>query len=129
MTMYSADRRYPFFWIGLESLFGSNDTNEVSYKLCQRIALFLADNPQDARALFQKAKTCYNTRSKIIHGRWENDPKIEVVMADTEAIVRTTFRRLLGDPLILMTFISKKRDTFLEDWVFSRSTDPPAFPT
>ena len=94
MTMYSADRRYPFFWIGLESLFRSNDTNEVSYKLCQRIALFLADNPQDARALFQKAKTCYNTRSKIIHGRWENDPKIEVVMADTEAIVRTTFRRL-----------------------------------
>src|SRR6266446_6919910 len=33
LTMASPDRRYPFFWMGLESLFGSDDTNEISYKL------------------------------------------------------------------------------------------------
>lgn len=59
LTMYSADRRYPFFWIGLESLFGSDETNEIGYKLAQRIAFFIANNPEDARSLFKKVKTCY----------------------------------------------------------------------
>ena len=67
-------------------------------------------------------------RSIIIHGRWQNDPKIDDVMADTEGIVRTVFRRLLENPEMLGTFISKKRNEFLEEWVFSRSTDPPPFP-
>jgi hypothetical protein len=49
-------------------------------------------------------------------------------MADTEALVRTAFRKLLADPQMLKVFISKKRDAFLEDWVFSRSTDTPPFP-
>jgi Apea-like HEPN len=106
LTMYSADRRYPFFWMGLESLFGANDGGEISYKLCQRIAFFLADDPGVARELFRKAKTCYNMRSKIIHGRWKNDPDIDSVMADTESIVRTVFRHILDDPEMLTTFIS-----------------------
>jgi hypothetical protein len=123
LTMYPADYRYPFFWMGLEALFGADDNSgEISYKLCQRIAFFLADTPEVARELFRKAKTCYNTRSKIIHGRWKDDPKIDIVMADTEAIARTVMRRLLDNPQMLKTFISKQRDRFLEDWVFSRDT-------
>jgi len=128
LASYSADRRYPFFWIGLEALFGASNPNEISYKLCQRIAFFLAKTPEDARSLFKRARNCYNTRSKIIHGRWEHDPAIDLVMADTEAIVRTALRHLLDDPRMLQTFISKRRDEFLEDWVFSRSTDPPPYP-
>jgi hypothetical protein len=129
LTMYPPDHRYPFFWMALEALFGTDDTGETTYKLCQRIAFFLADSPDVARDLFKKTKTCYNTRSKIIHGRWKDDPKIEVVMADTEAIARTALRHLLDNPDMLKTFISKKRDKFLEDWVFSRSMDPPPYPT
>lgn len=49
-------------------------------------------------------------------------------MADTEAIARTALRLLLDNPDMLRTFISKHRDRFLEDWVFSRSTNPPPFP-
>lgn len=54
LTMYSVDRRYPFFWMALEALFGSNETTELSYKLAQRISFFLAETPADARDLFQK---------------------------------------------------------------------------
>jgi hypothetical protein len=128
LTMYSADRRYPFFWLGLEALFGANESGEIACKLSQRIAFFLAGNPKDARDLFRMAKRCYNTRSKIVHGRWDNDPKIDAVMYDTEAIVRTVLRDLLTKPDMLKTFLSKQRDQFLEDWVFSRSTDPPPYP-
>ena len=67
-------------------------------------------------------------RSTIIHGRWKNDPKIDEVMYDTEAIVRTALRRLMDDPQMVKTFVSKHRNEFLEDWVFSRSTDPPPYP-
>jgi hypothetical protein len=128
LTTDSADRRYPFFWMALESLFGADDTAEIGYKLAQRIAFFLADTPDIARDLFRKVKTCYKMRSTIIHGRWKDDPKIDDVMYDSEAIVRTVFRRLLADPQMLRTFLSRQRDKFLEDWVFSRSTDPPPYP-
>jgi hypothetical protein len=109
----------------LEALFGANESGEIAYKLSQRIAFFLAENPKDARDLFRMVKRCYNTRSKIVHGRWDNDPKIDAVMYDTEAIVRTVLRNLLTKPDMLKTFLSKHRDQSLEDWVFSRSTDPP----
>jgi len=129
LTMYSADIRYSLFWVGLEALFGADDSSgEISYKLAQRISFFLADNPEDARALFRRVKKCYGIRSRIVHGRWENDPAIDAGMADTEAIIRTVVRHLLDSPDLLRTFISKHRDKFLEDWVFSRATDPPPFP-
>jgi len=132
LTLNSADLRYACFWMGLEALFGAEDGTEVTYKLSQRIALFLADSPQVARDLFRKAKTCYRTRSKIIHGRWEHDPKIDGVMADTESIVRTVLRHLADYPDLLTTFMSRGRDKFLEDFVFSHAASvlpkraPPA---
>jgi hypothetical protein len=57
-----------------------------------------------------------------------DDPKIDECMADTEGIARTAFRHLLDKPELLKTFISNQRDSFLEEWVFSRSTDPPPCP-
>ncbi len=118
----------PFFWMALESLFGADDANEIGYKLAQRISFFLADTPEVARDLFRKVKTCYKMRSTIMHGRWKEDPKIDDVMADTEAIIRTALRDLFADPELVKTFISKQRDKFLEEWVFSRKTDPPPYP-
>jgi hypothetical protein len=77
-------------------------------------------------AFFEKVKTCYTTRSKIVHGRSEKYPDIDEVMADTEAIVRTAFRKLLDPPTVLSAFISRERNEFLETWILSRSFDPPA---
>ena len=126
--MYSADRRYPFFWMALESLFGADDAADIGYKLAQRISFYPGDTPEVARDLFKKVKACYRMRSIIIHGRWKDDPKIDDIMYTSEAMVRTVLRDLLADPELLRTFISKDRDKFLEDWVFSRQTHRPPFP-
>lgn len=53
-------------WTGLEALFPS-----VQHEVTFRIALYLAQlcaGEQDRRELFQRAKSAYNTRSKIAHG-------------------------------------------------------------
>lgn len=49
-------------------------------------------------------------------------------MYDTEALVRIALLRLLDDPKMVKIFVSKHRNEFLEDWVFSHSTDPPPYP-
>lgn len=114
LTMDPVDHRYPFFWMALEALFGPNDSGETAFKLCLRIGFFLGgDNHQIARDIFKMAKTCYGMRSKIIHGRWKDDPKIDGVMADTEAIARTALRRVIENPDMLRVFMSKDRDGFL----------------
>ena len=119
--MNPVDYRYPFFWMALEALFGPNDPGETTFKLCQRIGFFLGgDNLEIARDIFKKAKTCYGMRSRIVHGRWKDDPNIAGVMADTEAIARTALRHVLEHPNLLQVFMSKDRDGFLDELVFSR---------
>jgi hypothetical protein len=129
LTSYQPDYRYPLFWQGLESLFGADDNSwGITRRLCDRISFSLADNKVTQQQLFDKVKACYKTRSEIVHGRWEEGPEIELVMADTEGIVRTVVRHLLEKPGMLETFISAHRDSFLEEWVQSKSLDPPPFP-
>jgi len=128
LTMNQADLRYALFWIALEALFGTTETSETTYKLALRISFFIAGNVPDTESIFKKVKTCYTMRSKIVHGRSEKYPEIEEVMADTEAIVRTSFRKLLDPPTLLPAFLSKRRNDFLETWILSRSFDAPAWP-
>ena len=138
LLSYYPDYRYPLFWQGLESLFTA-DTQErgvtkrlrdrgVTKRLRDRISYFLADNAQDQRNLFKKVGDCYETRSKIIHGRWDEGPEIESRMADTENIARTVVRHILETPGMLGAFISLKRNGFLEEWAKSKSFVPPEFP-
>jgi hypothetical protein len=96
LTMNSEDLRYSLFWIGLEALLGPDDSGEIVYKLSQRVALLISNSAEEARENFRKAKGCYNTRSKIVHGRWNGDPKMLLQMADTEAISRSILLRVLG---------------------------------
>ncbi len=116
LTMYPADYRYPFFWLGLEALFGDEDyTRGFTTRLCQRVAFFIADNQDDVRSIYDKAQRCYKMRSTIIHGRWENDPAIEDVMYDTEAIWRTGLRLLMDRPDVLAKFLGSERDQYLKE--------------
>ena len=130
LLSYFPEYRYPLFWQGLESLFTSEAKMwKVTERLCGRISYFLAGNAQDQQKLYDMADACYDTRSKIIHGRWDEGPELESRMADTEAIVRTAVRHILEKPGMLDAFISLKRDDFLEAWVQSKSFVPPPFPT
>jgi len=130
LLSYFPDYRYPLFWQGLESLFTSETkTWKVTERLCARISYFLADNAQDQQHLFDMVDACYETRSRIIHGRWDEGPEIENRMAETESIVRTVVRHILEKPGMLDTFVSLKRDDFLETWVQSRSFVTPPVPT
>src|ERR1035438_281845 len=81
-------------------------------------------NQQD---LFDKANICYDTRSKIIHGRWQPGTEINQPMADTEAMVRTVVRHLLERPGMIGAFVSPKRDDLLDAWVQSKAFTPPPF--
>jgi hypothetical protein len=125
LTTNEADIRHSLLWIALEALFGDEgNSGEITHKLAERIALFLANTPEDARELYQKAKNSYGKRSVIVHGRFNNDSAIGEFMADTEAIVRTAFRLLLDNPDLLNTFTSKQRNVFLNDLIFSRAASP-----
>jgi hypothetical protein len=127
LLSYLPDYRYPLFWQGLESLFTS-DTKwwKVTERLRDRISYFLANNDTDQQNLSQTVDDCYAMRSRIIHGRWDEDPEIEARMADTENIVRTVIRHILVKPGMLEPFLSLKRDDFLEAWVQSKSYTPPS---
>jgi hypothetical protein len=121
LTTNQIDIRYSLLWISLEALLGDEDGGEIIHKIAERIALFLASTPTEARQLFHKAKNSYSMRSKIVHGRYYDDPKINQLMADTEAIIRDAFRHLLHNPELLKTFTSKKsRNEYLGDLIFSR---------
>jgi hypothetical protein len=115
------DIRYSLFWIGIEALFGpESSSGEITYKLSQRIAFLTAADPVQAKQMFKDVKKCYGMRSTIVHGRWNDDPKMDEMTGTTERIVRASFLRILRDHDLLDKFQSKDRDPFLEDMVFSR---------
>lgn len=127
LTSYPADLRYPLFWQGLESLFGSEtDTSGVSKRLRDRISYFLADNHYTQLELHDRVKACYAERSAIVHGRWEDSREFhDVHMYTTEVIVRTVVRHIADKPGMLDNFLSSERDAFLEAWVNSKAFVPP----
>lgn len=129
LVSYTADYRYPLFWQGLESLFGSDDdTRGISRRLRERISFFLADEVATQKKLCDMVKSCYKTRSEIVHGRWEEGPEIDDRMAETEAIVRTVVRHIADKPGMLGAFLSSKRDGWLDAWVQSKAFMPPPLP-
>jgi hypothetical protein len=131
LTSYPGDMRYPLFWQGLESLFGSDEeTFGVSKRLRDRISYFLATDPKIQKDLHDRVKACYAKRSEIVHGRWEDSEEFHKVhMYDSEAIVRTVTRHIADKPGMLGAFLSPKRDDFLEAWVQSKAFAPPPVPS
>src|SRR5262249_9372186 len=104
VTSYEPDYRYPLFWQGLESLFGADAPKAgLTKRLCKRISLFIAETAAAQRDLYEKVEACYNTRSAIVHGRLEEWPDVELVMSDTEAIVRTVIRHLACNSEMMRT--------------------------
>lgn len=107
--------RYALFWMTLEALFGPEDAREMTFRLSQRVALFLADDQAEAKQLFAMAKRNYGFRSKIVHGRWTEEPDGLARMAEVENLVRRSFGCILSDEALRDTFAGKGREAYLDE--------------
>jgi len=125
LQMNEEEVRYLLFWIALEALFGPEDAREMTFRLSQRVSLFLAENPSEARDLFARAKTGYAFRSKVAHGRWKENPDGLALMAEVETFVRRSLVGLLQDPELTKTFLGNDREPYLDDLVFSTWANEP----
>jgi hypothetical protein len=115
------DLRYLLHWIVLEALFGPQDPREASFRLAQRIGLFLESNPVDRKRLFKDAREAYQYRSKIVHGRklsGVTETKLTALIATTDSIVRQALTQILTMPDILVWMDGKDRESALDDLAF-----------
>jgi Apea-like HEPN len=131
LRSYYAEYRYPLFWQGLESLFGSeNEWYGINKRLRNRISYFLADDATSQKEISEIVEDCYRVRGEIVHGRQAidsncDDEKMEEAMERTENIVRTVVRHILQKPDLLAVLLSSWRDEYLEKWVTSKMFSPP----
>jgi hypothetical protein len=114
--------RYLLQWIVLEALFGPDNSNETTYRLSQRIGIFVGDEGPRQKELYRLSKDAYSVRSKIVHGaklmKMTPEKSIEMSTA-TEDLIRVALRKILGSPKYTAEFDSRERDTILDDLVFS----------
>ena len=120
LQMNMREIRYLLLWIALEALYGPEDAREITFRLAQRMALFLAEDTSEARKIFAAAKKGYRFRSKVAHGRWKQEPTADLQIAEAETFVRQSLLKILGDSQLTATFRGKGRETYLDDLVFSR---------
>jgi hypothetical protein len=113
--------RFMQMWIAMEALFGPEDAREITYRISQRIALFLIAEKRNAFDLFQEVKSSYSWRSKVAHGlrlnKLETDES-EVLSYSIEQLVATSLKKILLDPNLVKTFDGAQREEFLDSLVF-----------
>jgi hypothetical protein len=108
--------RYLLLWVALEALFGADA--EITYRISQRLALFLAKSQNEARELFEQAKRGYGLRCRVAHGSWEQNDKTTALTAITETLARRSFIQMLESQDTLKPFLDKQREPFLNDLAF-----------
>jgi hypothetical protein len=118
LQMNMEEVRYLLWWIALEALFGPDDAREISYRLAQRVALFLAADRESARNMFLAAKKGYSARSQVVHGHWRANPESDELMATTEAMIRQSMTRILLDDHLEERFLGRDRETYLDELLF-----------
>jgi len=122
LTTKNWDHRYLNLWIALESLFGPDDPKEITYRMSQRIAFFLAENRAEARNVFELAKKGYKWRSKIVHGRSLDSldaQDSEQMLFAAEDLIRRSLNQILDDTKLIKKFNSHNRESYLDNLVFS----------
>ncbi len=113
--------RYLMLWLAVESLFGPENPGETTFRLSQRVALFLDGRSEEAKNLFKDIKTGYNWRSKIVHGlRLKKIKQEEAVklISKLEDVIRRAFTKILSDVSLLNSFGGSSREKYLEELIF-----------
>lgn len=113
--------RFLILWLVLESLFGPEDPREITFRLSQRIALFLSKDRAVARGLFSQVKANYAWRSKVVHGlRLEKltAEKSDELIIQLEDLVRHSIVTILSDQSLASVFDTTDREDYLDGLVF-----------
>src|SRR5207245_5193878 len=105
-------------WVAFDALFGPEDGREITYRLSQRLGFLLGSNRNEAKELFQTARTGYGFRSKIVHGRWKEDPTATIRMAEAESLFRAALAKIIETPTLVNVFSTREREGFLDNLVF-----------
>ena len=113
--------RFLLMWIALEGLFGPDDPKEITYRLSQRLALFLSsEDKKNAKPLYDVIKKAYGWRSKVVHGmRLNNLPEDDSddILYNAEKWIRLSLVKILSDPKLL-TMFNENRETYLDNIIF-----------
>ena len=114
--------RYLTLWIALEALFGPAQAAETTYRLCQRLALFLDGGGRRGQETFGHAKGGYVWRSKVVHGlrlQKLKPAESERFMYQTERWIRAALVKILGSVDLIASFSDHhRREALLDDLVF-----------
>jgi hypothetical protein len=116
------ESRYLLLWVVLEALFGPEDAKETTYRLSQRIALFISDDRLQAKDLFSKLTKYYSWRSKVVHGmRLKKNLSEDSgdILFEVESFARNSIRKILANQKLKEIFVSKSREKFLNELVFT----------
>lgn len=101
----SAEDRIIDYLIAAEALFlTEEDAQELSYRLAHRAACVLGDSPKSKRELFEKVRTAYRLRSKLVHGK---EPGLHQPGKDDAALLAEFADELEG---LLRKAITRKLD-------------------
>jgi len=106
----------------LECIF-STDTSELSHKLAERIAFFLAKNKEERYQIFNDIKSLYSIRSQIVHGSPINKKKIlksSESSKELDKILRRVFNKIINDSKLSTLFMesnNKELETFFKTLV------------
>lgn len=115
--------RYMQMWIAMESLFGPEDAREITFRISQRIALFLMPDKIKAHELFLEVKESYSWRSKVAHGlrlsKLQPDES-EVLSYSIEQLTAFATAKILSETQWIEKFESTQREEFLDNLVFQR---------
>lgn len=119
LSSYPWSTQYLLFWIAIEALFG--DSSEITYRISQRLALFMENDKQIAYELFKKIKNSYTHRSSIAHGSsvpGKTREERERIGFDLQEILCKSLIMILEDQEKIRIFSSKDRKEFLDKLCF-----------
>lgn len=109
-------------WLAMECLFGPVDGREITFRLSQRVALFLETDRSEAKETFKLVKKCYGIRSKIVHGfnvaKMKDDEFSEFALNSETLLRRSLLTILDAKTTTIGNFDGDDREGYLDGLAF-----------
>lgn len=114
--------RFLMLTVVLESLF-TTSRDELSHRISERIALLLETQSADRKALYQKVRDIYKSRSIIAHGapmKEKDIQKLHALAPELEYLVQRIMKSLTLDSTLFsaLSGSQERRENFLNGLLF-----------